>query len=497
MAVNSSKKKNISNNKSKNTSPKKTKNIKEKKDENKKRNNYLVIYLLIISLLFITFGILLIPRIKITGGDITIRYNDQYKEPGYNAKILFRDITKKVKVKSNIESGKVGDYYIKYYVRFGFLNVKKIRNVKVIDNVRPVIESADEIKVCPNKKIDKIEYRAIDEYDGDITNNVKEKRLDDKIVLSAQDSSNNKITKEIAVVRKDDEAPKITLKGDTTVYLLSGKKYIESGYSVVDNCDGDISDKVTITGNVGSSVGTYKLNYSVTDSSNNKSEVTRTVIIYQRVVNNSGSIKNGVIYLTFDDGPNWGTTNVILDVLKEEGVKATFFVTCNGPDSLIKRMYDEGHTVALHTSSHNYATVYSSVDAYFNDLNTVSNRVERITGMKSMIIRFPGGSSNIVSKRYKEGIMTDLTNLVLSRGYHYFDWNVDSGDAGGASSSQQVYNNVTKNLSKSRANVVLMHDIKTITRDAIRSIIQYGYSQGYGFDKITMDTYMVRHGVNN
>ena len=206
----------------------------------------------------------------------------------------------------------------------------------------------------------------------------------------------------------------------------------------------------------------------------------------------------GTIYLTFDDGPREGTTDVILDILKEENVKATFFVTNGGPDYLIKREYDEGHAIGLHTASHDYKTVYQSVDSYFNDLLSVQNRVKNITGINTMIIRFPGGSSNTVSRRYQNGIMSILTTEVLNRGYRYYDWNLSSGDAeGGRHDADEIYNNVVNGLSKDRVNMVLMHDIKPYTRDALRNIIQYGKNNGYTFASITDNTQMIKQKVNN
>ena len=205
----------------------------------------------------------------------------------------------------------------------------------------------------------------------------------------------------------------------------------------------------------------------------------------------------GTIYLTFDDGPKDGTTNVILDILKEENVKATFFVTNNGPDSLIKRESDEGHTVALHTSTHNYAVVYASDASFYEDLTNVQNRVKRITGKTSMIIRFPGGSSNTISRKYSPGIMSRLTKSTLERGFKYYDWNISSGDAGGTTEASGVYNNVINALKKERVNMILMHDIKPYTRDALRQIIKFGKENGYTFEKITMDTPMITQNVNN
>jgi len=144
-----------------------------------------------------------------------------------------------------------------------------------------------------------------------------------------------------------------------------------------------------------------------------------------------------------------------------------------------------------------YKYVYSSVDNYFKDLNKVSERVKRITGVESKIIRFPGGSSNTISRNYNKGIMTELTNIVLNQGYRYFDWNIDARDASSARNSSDVYYNVTSNLSHNRANVVLMHDIKNITVSALEDIIEFGKEYGYKFSAIDMNTYMVRHKVKN
>ena len=274
--------------------------------------------------------------------------------------------------------------------------------------------------------------------------------------------------------------------------------FTEPGYTATDNCSDDLTNQVKVMGSVNvNQYGTYTLTYEVADANGNKTTIKRTVHVSEKTDPNSGVSKKGVIYLTFDDGPSSVTTGEILDILKEENVKATFFVTNNGPDYLIKRIYDEGHTLALHTATHNYSKIYSSVNNYFDDLNKVSARVERITGYTSKIVRFPGGSSNTVSRRYCKGIMTTLSQELLGRGYRYYDWNVDSHDASNAKTKQAVYNNVTRNLSKSRVNMVLMHDIKTQTRDALRDIIKYGKENGYTFEKIDMNTYMVRQKIAN
>lgn len=203
-----------------------------------------------------------------------------------------------------------------------------------------------------------------------------------------------------------------------------------------------------------------------------------------------------VIYLTFDDGPS-RNTGYILDILKSENVKATFFITGKGSDYIIKREYEEGHSIGLHTYSHNYKAIYSKVDVYFQDIEAVNQRLCDITTTRSKIVRFAGGSSNTISRRYKKGIMSELIKEVIARGYKYYDWNIDSGDASGISNCNIIYNNVVKNLKSNRVNMVLMHDSKKCTLKVLKKVIDYGKSNGYIFKKITYETEMITQKVNN
>ena len=207
---------------------------------------------------------------------------------------------------------------------------------------------------------------------------------------------------------------------------------------------------------------------------------------------------NRVVYLTFDDGPS-PRTSEILDILKKYNVKATFFVTNQNSqyDYLIKRAYDEGHTIGLHTSSHNYHEIYASEDAYFADLQAIQDKVYNITGYRSTIIRFPGGSSNTVS-RFNPGIMTKLTQLVEERGFYYHDWNVDSEDAAGANEERQM-NNVMTYSPKHEVVNLLMHDSgnKYATVNSLEAKIKYYLDNGYSIEPITPSSPCVHHGVNN
>ena len=465
------------------------------------KKKYVIGIILIISLLIgVSIVFFYPPKFELTKGDnITLKYGEKYQEPGYKVTKFGQDFTSKVKVNNKINKKKLGIYKITYQVKIYGITFKRIRKVTLVDKEKPKITliGNQNVTICPNTEYQEEGYKAIDNYDGDITDKIKITNKNNIITYFVKDSSGNQTKLQRVITKEDKTNPTITLKGNNNQTIYVGSSWKEPGYTANDNCDNDITNKVTISGNVNTTkTGTYKITYTIQDSSGNKSIAERTIKVINKQAPQTTTNK-GVIYLTFDDGPKDGTTNVILDILKEENVQATFFVTNSGPDSLIKRAYNEGHTIGLHTATHNYATVYKSVESYYNDLTQVQNRVKRITNHESKIIRFPGGSSNTVSKKYSKGIMTTLTKDVVNKGYKYYDWNIDSNDAGSAKTASAVYNNVIKYLNKNKTNMILMHDIKPYTRDALRNIIKYGKNNGYTFAKITMSTPMVTQRVNN
>lgn len=215
--------------------------------------------------------------------------------------------------------------------------------------------------------------------------------------------------------------------------------------------------------------------------------------------NNSTPTEQGkVCYLTFDDGPSDNTLK-ILDILAQYNAKATFFVIGSGKTQYIKNIHEAGHAVGLHANVHDYKTIYKSEDAFLADLNKISATVESYTGKKSMITRFPGGSSNTASK-FNKGIMTRLTNLLPSMGYSYFDWNVDSTDASGAKvATSKIVNNVVNGAKNQKVICVLFHDAagKTTTVQALPDILKALSDMGYEFKALTTESYGFHHGVNN
>lgn len=458
----------------------------------------------VIALILITiFSILLIissPSISLKGGrKIEIPLGSNYEELGYKGTFMFKDYTKKIHVKNNVNPNKIGEYEIEYDLDIKNFKVKVIRKVVVKDLKGPKITLKGSGYACPDSEYVEEGYEVIDNNDGNLTDKVKIIKEKDRIIYRTIDSSGNKSKKVRKITYEDKEAPTITLNGDANINIYVSEEYNDPGYSVADNCD--LEPSVEVSGEVDTNnTGRYVIKYKATDKYGNQSEAERIVNVINRndpIVNDG---RGKVIYLTFDDGPSSSITPYLLDILKEEGVKATFFVI-NHDDSLnylIKREYDEGHVVALHSFTHSYSYVYSSEQNYFDDLNAIREKVHNITGIYSNLIRFPGGSSNTVSRNYNTGIMSRLVGQVSDSGYTYFDWNVSSGDAGGSDTEDEVYRSVVDNLIY-KSNVVLMHDYEGNykTLNAIRAIIHYGKQNGYEFDTLDGNSYPAHHGVNN
>ncbi|MGN0559962.1 MAG: polysaccharide deacetylase family protein [Candidatus Fimenecus sp.] len=205
------------------------------------------------------------------------------------------------------------------------------------------------------------------------------------------------------------------------------------------------------------------------------------------------------IYLTFDDGPSARTPEV-LQILADNGVKATFFVKNGGKyNHYMQDIVAQGHTIALHTYTHSYSGIYASDEAYLNDLQQISDLVYNETGVRTNIMRFPGGSSNTVSKKYNPGIMTRMTQKVTEMGYLYYDWNLSSGDAsGGTVPASTIINNCRK-VPRNNTVIVLMHDAgdKRTTVEALPEVIAYYKAAGCNFAAIDANTPPIHQKVAN
>ena len=168
-------------------------------------------------------------------------------------------------------------------------------------------------------------------------------------------------------------------------------------------------------------------------------------------------------YLTFDDGPS----------------------------------ENAGHTIALHSYTHDYSKVYAGESSFFDEMNRIGDYIYQQTGVRTKLMRFPGGSSNTVSRKYSKGLMEVLKKSVKERGYVYQDWNVDSCDAEKANTApQRLLYNVRTSLGDKKTAVILMHDSGSNTATTVQAlpeIIEFFYSNGYSMEKMNMTTEEVHH----
>lgn len=450
--------------------------------------------------------------------EITLEYGSDFTDPGadavfYGTKLDTEPVPVSVRVEGLVDTGKVGtytliyraDYTADYRVVSKELSATARRTVRIVDTQAPSItlDTIDGHFTFPNEAYSEEGFSAWDDYDGDITHLVQRKEENGVVTYTVADSSGNRAEASREILYDDPVAPVITLVGGPELDVQRGEVFTDPGYTALDNCDGDLTAAVTVSGDVNmEKAGVYKLTYSVTDSYGNSCTAERVVTVFKNLKDVTVTIPDPpleptgkTIYLTFDDGPG-KYTDRLLDILAKYNVKATFFVTYNGNPDLITRMANEGHVVAMHTASHDYYSIYASEEAYLNDLYSIQSLIRAKTGQNCTLFRFPGGSGNTVSN-YNPGIMTRLTQLLTDMGYTYFDWNVDSGDAVGAGSAKEILYNVVSGVEGRQTSVVLQHDIYEASVEATELIIQWALANGYTFKTLSSNGPVIHHNVRN
>lgn len=393
---------------------------------------------------------------------------------------------------SAVDVKKIGEYNVIYKYHDKEYSLK----VKVVDTISPTFEVQSK-SVALHQTIDpaKLVKNIKDESQTKVSfakkytfDEVGEKEVE--VIVS--DEYNNQASKKVMVkVVEDKQAPEIIV-GNASV-IVGSDIDLNALASVKDDFDPQPTLQVDKNQVDTQKKGNYKVKYVAQDASGNRSEKEITI----QVVDKTGEDEK-VVYLTFDDGPSRYTPEV-LKILERYNCKATFFIT--GMNSsyrkYISTAHDQGHTIGLHTYSHSYSKVYASTDAYFKDLEKVGQLAKDYIGFVPKYIRFPGGSSNAVSKKYTPGIMTKLTKMVEDKGYIYYDWNAENGDGYSKMSQSEMYRRATSSTAKKI--MILMHDAngKQNTVDILPKVIEHYQKKGYTFKAIDDSAIVPHQHINN
>ena len=486
----------------------------EKKAIRKKKTGVILAIILIYLVVVAAAAIIIDDRhieIKLNGPEVDLAEVGQpYTDPGAEAfltgNLFGRGPTElEVKTDSDVDVDVIGDYAVVYSTEILGKRAEIRRSVHVRDTTPPVITLEHEEGYLASWLVGYKEegFSAYDSHDGDLTDRVVRTEADDTVYYTVTDSSGN----ETAVERKIEygiSEPMIRLEGGEELEVGAAFSFTDPGYEAIDESGNDLTAYVQVTGEViPYELGTYGLDYTITNELGESATAHRTVTVGPQKKVETVFPEQKTIYLTFDDGPGPYTAR-LLDVLARYDAKATFFVTGNGRyydedyTDMIGRAYQEGHAIGVHTLTHDYAAVYASRDAFFRDFRAMEEIIDEQTGEYTKLFRFPGGSSNTISRNYCYGIMSSLAEYMTNMGYVYFDWNVDSGDAlGGARSSYEVANNVAAGCLENTVNVVLQHDIKGFSVDAVETILRWGRNNGYVFRALDESSYDAHHGINN
>ena len=438
-------------------------------------------------------------KIELTGGDsLTLEYGQSYQDPDMKVFLSGEEVQADVQA-DKPEMKELGTYTVTYTATHGKYTATATVTVTVVDTTAPVIELQynPDYKPLPGEKYQEEGYTAYDAHDGDLTDKVQRMVVDGVVYYKVSDASGNSVQVQRPIVYADIVAPELSLKGNSTVVIDVNETFTDPGFEAIDDVDGDLTDAVQVEGEYDTSkAGTYTITYTVTDSSGNTTKVKRTL-----VVRGEGEITvvdpgNKVIYLTFDDGPSKFTPQ-LLKVLEKYNVKATFFVVGTMSLEYLDEIAAGGHTIGIHSDTHDYESIYSSDEAFLKDMQTLREKIHDRTGIYTNILRFPGGSSNTISKRLCKGIMTRLTQTLTAQGYRIFDWNVDSNDAGSATTTEEVVENVINGIKKRPVSVVLQHDIRKFSVDAVEQIIIWGLENGYTFLPLDETSPICQHTLAN
>ena len=482
---------------------------KTKPEQEKRRRGWMIALLVAVAVLVSAAAVVITldgrhVRFHVIGApEITIGYRQSFRDPGCTATSngkLFGEgkYPLTVTVEGEVDSSRLGTYELTYRTNWMLRSYTAKRTVIVADLEAPVITLQTKPDYEPSwfTGYEEEGFEAWDQVDGDLTEQVEREDLGGQIEYRVKDAAGNAavVVREIPAVAP----PELTLIGGEELSVEASVDFEDPGFTALSGSGEDLSEYVKVEGEVVPYLaGEYELVYTIENQAGETVSVTRTVTITPREVPATVQPDERTIYLTFDDGPG-PYTDRLLSVLAAYNVKATFFITGQYPDyeDMIAKEFAAGHSVGIHSVLHDYYAIYASEQDFYDDFYATQAIIYRQTGEYSRLCRFPGGSSNTVS-RFNPGIMSRLTVSVRNLGYQYFDWDVDSGDMGGTKTTAGVVENVIDGCTGRKSTIVLQHDVKDYSVAAVEQIILWGLRNGYTFRALDLTSPPAHHPVNN
>lgn len=270
-----------------------------------------------------------------------------------------------------------------------------------------------------------------------------------------------------ALVQMQSKADEISVKYDELLAEMIAEEEEKNNKDGVMDSEHEVADGV--------------MQENTTDAINYQESFPEMYVAPVKKTDNSDEKK---VYLTFDDGPS-PNTEAVLDILDENDIKATFFVIYKKDEfsnAMYKEIVNRGHTIAIHSTSHDYKKIYSSVQAFLDDFNIIFHHIYDTTGVEPRLFRFPGGSIN----GYNSGIYMEIIAEMTRRGFTYHDWNVSAQDASEKATVESIYTEVINGAEARTKSIVLMHDSAGMvhTIESLPKIISELKDKGYSFDRL-------------